>query len=213
FWDSLRGHYVAYSRLCRYLPPGRFLGRLRDITTCTSEDFIHWTEPRYIEYNDKHEYDMYTNGIRPYYRAPHIYLGLPARFVGCRRKLASHPNPSISDAILMSSRDGVKFDRWREGFIRPGPEPEMWTDRNQYPAWGLLETGPGEISIYWGEHNKHPVKRLRRGTLRTDGFVSLHAGADPGELVTRPLLFSGSRLEINYATSAIGALMFELCDE
>lgn len=213
FWDPLRGVYAAYCRRCRNQLPGRTFSGTRDIITCTSEDFIHWTEPRYIEYTDSRVYELYTNAIRPYYRAPHIYLGTPARFFPARRKVAAHPHSGVSDALLMSSRDGLLFDRWSEAFIRPGPEPEVWTDRNNYPAWGMLELQPGEISIYWGEHNRHPAKRLRRGVIRADGFVSAHVGgADIGELLTRPLIFSGAALEVNYATSAGGAIVFEVCD-
>ena len=76
---------------------------------------------------------MYTNVIRPYFRAPEIYIGTPARFVPRRKKIPEHPYPSVSDAVLMTSRDMELFYRWEEGFIRPGPDPEMWTDRNNYP--------------------------------------------------------------------------------
>ena len=118
----------------------------------------------------------------------------------------------VSDAVLMSSRDGLNFDRWSEAFIRPSTEPEVWTDRNNYPAWGILETGPEELSVYWTEHYRHPGMRLRRGTLRKDGFVALHAGGETGEVLTRSLVFTGKRLLINHATDAVGWIRFELCD-
>ena len=38
----------------------------------------------------------------------------------------------------------LHFQRWSNAFIRPSTEPEVWTDRNNYPAWGLVETGPEE---------------------------------------------------------------------
>ncbi len=181
--------------------------------TCTSEDFEHWTDPVFIEYADDRKEHMYTNGVQPYFRAPHIYLGWPARFVPNRQKVPEHSAPGVSDAILMSSRDGLHFERWEEGFIRPGPEPEVWTDRNNYPAWGMIQTSPQELSLYWTEHYRHPTMRLRRGTIRTDGFVSVHAGGEAGEMLTRALVFAGDRLVVNYATSAVGRLRFELCDE
>jgi hypothetical protein len=53
---------------------------------------------------------------------------------------------------------------------------------------------------------------LRRGTIRIDGFVSVHAGGTAGEMLTRPLIFTGDQLTVNYATSAAGFLMFELCE-
>jgi|GEM_PF-278352 len=214
FWDPLRGLYVDYHRGFRGALPGHRMLGYRDIMTCTSEDFLHWSKPRMVEYCDAYRYNMYTNVIRPYARSPHIYIGTPARYMNARQKIAAHPYPGVSDAMLMSSRDGLLFQRWNEGFIRASPEPENWTDRNQYPAWGMLELSPGELSLYWGEHNRHACKRLRRGTIRVDGFASLHAGGEGvGEMLTRPLVYGGRRLEINYATSAAGTMLFALCDE
>ena len=43
--------------------------------------------------------------------------------------------------------------------------------------------------------------------------MSIGAGASGGEVLTRPLVFAGTRLLVNYSTSAIGWLRFELCDE
>jgi hypothetical protein len=45
-----------------------------------------------------------------------------------------------------------------------------------------------------------------------DGFVSVHSGGTPGKMLTRPLVFSGNRLSVNYATSAAGSLRFEMCE-
>jgi hypothetical protein len=53
---------------------------------------------------------------------------------------------------------------------------------------------------------------FRRFVLRTDGFASVHAGADPGELLTRPLRFAGKELVVNYSTSGGGSLRVELQD-
>jgi hypothetical protein len=47
-------------------------------------------------------------------------------------------------------------------------------------------------------------------TWRTDGFASLHAGADVGEMVTLPLEFTGQELVLNYSTSAGGSVRIEL---
>ncbi len=50
----------------------------------------------------------------------------------------------------------------------------------------------------------------QRYTLRTDGFVSVHAGYAGGEMVTRVLRFSGRRLVLNYSTSAAGSVRVEV---
>ena len=68
----------------------------------------------------------------------------------------------------------------------------------------VLPTGPTEMSIY--------TTPFRRFTLRTDGFASVHAGADPAEMITRPLRFNGNKLVVNYSTSAGGSLSVEIQD-
>lgn len=207
FWDGETQQYVCYYR--HEDPRGRLRGIWRQVST----DFIHWSDPQPVTYADDRMEHMYTNVIRPYFRAPHIYIGLPARYVPTRRKIMEHQETGISDGVLMSSRDGLRFQRWKDAFIRPDTEPEVWTDRNNYPAWGMVQTASDEISLYWTEHYRHPGMRLRRGTIRTDGFVSLYAGEQPGEVLTRPLIFSGNRLVVNYATAAVGLLQIEICDE
>jgi hypothetical protein len=54
--------------------------------------------------------------------------------------------------------------------------------------------------------------RLRRYTIRIDGFVSLQASLSGGECVTRPFTFSGNKLVINFASSAAGSVRVELQD-
>ena len=203
FWDPQRECYVDFHRKGR--------NGVRDIMTCTSQDFRTWTEPVFLEYSDTRLEHLYTNGIQRYDRAPHLYIGFPARFVPGRTKIEGRELPGVSDAILMSSRDGLNFDRWSNAFIRPSTEPEVWTDRNNYPAWGLIETGPEALSIYWTEHYRHPGMRLRRGVIRKDGFVSLQSAGQVGEILTRPLRITGDSLEVNYATDATGWLRFEQC--
>jgi hypothetical protein len=107
--------------------------------------------------------------------------------------VASHAEVGINDGVLMSSRDGLRFERWVEAFLRPGPDQFSWTDRNNYIAWGLAPTSDYEISLYWSEHYRYPTYRLRRGTVRTDGFASVNAGAGGGEVLTRPFTFAGGR--------------------
>ncbi|MGQ9671658.1 MAG: hypothetical protein ACUVV5_00820 [Candidatus Aminicenantales bacterium] len=54
---------------------------------------------------------------------------------------------------------------------------------------------------------------MRRHTLRLDGFVSVHAGSKRGELVTKPVIFQGQSLVINFSTSAAGTVLVEIQDE
>jgi CubicO group peptidase (beta-lactamase class C family) len=110
-----------------------------------------------------------------------------------------------TDILFMSSRAGSeKYDRlFTEAFIRPGLNPERWGNRANYVALNVVPTGYGEMSIYH-------AKSGRRYTLRTDGFISIHAGAEEGEFLTRPLIFTGDELVINYSTAAAGSVQVEI---
>ena len=231
FWDAEQEHYVAYVRGWRGSDPIRFQHELpaehdgtlyplchvpdtyRQVLRCTSTDFIDWTEPEFINFGDTPPEHFYTNAVTPYFRAPHVYLAFPKRFAPERKKVEEHDKEGVSDAVFLSSRDGMNFDRrFMEAFLRPGRDRLNWTQRSNMPAWGVVPTGPDEISIYFSENYDHPTGRLRRARLRTDGFVSVHADYGGGEFATRPIVFRGGALILNYATSAVGSVQAEIQD-
>ena len=173
-------------------------GHFRSISRTTSEDFIHWTDPVAMAPNLPGEH-LYTSQTHPYFRAPHIYIALPTRFVP--------EHGSCTDILFMATRAGnERYERlFTEAFIRPGLDPQRWGNRGNYAACGVVPTGPAEMSIY------HELAG-RRYTLRTDGFNSIHAGASSGRLTTRPVIFAGSGLTLNLSTSAAGRARVELQD-
>ena len=194
FWSAAEGRYVCYFRTWQTSH-----GRLRTISRTTSEDLLHWTEPVATNPNLPGEH-LYTSQTHPYFRAPHIYIALPTRFRPDRG--------SSTDILFMATRAGTsKYERlFTEAFIRPGIDPQRWGNRSNYAACGVVPTGPAEMSIYHAHSG-------RRYTLRTDGFVSVHAGSTRGELLSRPLTFAGGQLTINYSTSAGGGIRLEMQDE
>ena len=99
-----------------------------------------------------------------------------------------------------------------EAFIRPGTDKDNWHERGLYMEVGMLQTSKEEISFYGRERGKAPSAYFRRFALRTDGFVSLSAGYPGGEATTRPFLFAGRELELNYSTSAVGLIRVEIQD-
>jgi len=212
FWDDERGCYVDFHRDFR-----RVRGKgVRDIKTCTSKDFLNWTKPQWLDFGKTPPEHLYTNAITPYPRAPHILMGFPKRFLPSRSVVDADMN-GVSDGVYMTSRDGLHWDRWREAFIRPGLQSDRWYNRNNMTAWGMLilpstiPNTPDEISLYSSEGYYSPgVCRLRRYTLRQDGFVSMHADARGGEVLTKALKFEGKQLQINYSTSAAGSVRVEL---
>lgn len=216
FWDATRKRYVCYLRASQQ-------GK-KSIARTTSPDFIHWSKSELLDFGDTPIEHFYTNGIVAYFRAPEVYLGLPMRFIHPRDRdtigFKQRKTDGLSDAVFMSSRDGLHWDRtFMETFIRPGLDPKNWggAHGNTTPSWGIVQTSDSELSIYWAEHyDNYPAKdimpRLQRGTLRLDGFISVNAPYAGGEMVTKPILFAGRHLVMNYSTSAPGSIKVEIQD-
>jgi hypothetical protein len=168
---------------------------------------VNWSEPVEMAPNFEDEH-LYTSQTHPYFRAPHIYVALPTRYIAGRVGGEDVGDAMLgsTDIMFMTTRAGTQhFDRpVKEAYIRPGRDPARWKNRANYVALNLLPTGDGEMSIYH--------RSGRRYVLRTDGFMSANAGHRQGELVTKPFTFEGEALELNYSTSAGGSLRVELVD-
>jgi len=216
FWDSVKHEYVAYIR-DSYLSPETGEST-RGIRRSSSPDFLHWSTPKWIDVGGPPDENLYTNAITPYFCAPHLYLGFPMRYMPHRDATLSGVDgvvrgTGISDSIFMASRDGVHWHRFLESFVRPGLDPWNWTDRSNCVARGVVPTGTNEISLYILRHYRLPSIQLVRGVLRTDGFVSLKAPHTGGEVITKRIIFAGSQLVVNCATSAAGSLRVEIQDQ
>ena len=224
FWSEVEQQYVLYAR--------HMVGGKRATARATSENFLDWSEPTLMTYSDTGSTTpsehLYTNQTNPYFRAPHIYVAMPGRILFGRRTLppeerrrskdAVDPEAGVpedcSDGVLLTTRAGTAtYDfTFRESFVRPGIGRSNWTTRNNYPALGVVQTGPAEMSFYVQRHYAQITSHLERMTLRLDGFASLNAPYDGGEMTTRPFIFAGDELEINYSTSAAGSVRVELQD-
>ncbi len=188
FWSESEQCYVCYFR--------RFIKGCRGIARTTSQDFIHWTDLVEMEANLPHEH-LYTSCTQPYFRAPHIYVATPTRFMDQRG--------AATDILFMTTRGGGKYERtFTQAFIRPGLSKDKWGNRANYAAIGIHQTGATEMSLF--------LTGGRRYTLRLDGFASINAPLSGGELITKPFKFTGTKLEINYSTSAAGRVRVELQD-
>lgn len=207
FYDTTRGRYACFSRI--------FINKVRAVQSHHSPDFLEWTDGIAHEYAEGVPWEhFYTSATVPCPTAPHLFVSFPKRFVTTRKKVAEHSHVGVSDAVFMSSRDGVHWDRpFLEAWVRPGPDEKNWTDRNNMTANGIVVTGDGEWSLYISEHYRFPDHRIRRLTVRKQGFASMHAGAQGGEFTTHPLQVTGTTLRLNYATSAAGHIQIEALDD
>lgn len=219
FWSESEKYYVCYFRTWT---SGEFKG-YRTISRTTSKDFLTWTVPVKMDFGDTPVEHLYTNQTQPYYRTPHIYIALPMRFMPGRKVLTDTQAKSLgvspkyksdcAETVFITSRGGNRYDRtFMEGFIRPGSDPGNWASRAGIGALGIVPTSPSEISIYKQAHYAQPTAHLLRYILRTDGFVSVNAPYNGGEMVTKPLTFIGKNLVINFSTSAAGFIKIEIQD-
>lgn len=238
-WDPYRKQYRLYVRSFHDYPEGDLNAGIRDIRVLTSRDFVSWTGPEPLEYPGSPDVPLYTNVVMPYYRADHMLVGFPTRYVERRswtqnfdrlcgaerrkQRAAIHPRYGLTttDCVFMCSRDGKVWTRNDEAFIRPGKEnPYSWVYGDAYPTYGMIETPsdfPGEeqdLSMFVNvKHWSQEPAVLYRFTIRPDGFVSRHAGFEPKTLLTKPFVFKGERLYLNFETSALGYLFAEMTDK
>ncbi|MBN2296407.1 MAG: DUF1559 domain-containing protein [Pirellulales bacterium] len=223
FWDQRRNCYVAFCRdEGEGLPAGYGKSNgYRTVNTMTSPDFIHWSKAKLLDFGNAAKEQLYTPAVVPYHRAPHIYVGFPTRYLHNRNSGDKvHAGwGEVSDVVFMTSRDGLCFRRSAEAVIRPGLNPARWGGHlNNAVAPGILETisttagMPNELSIYSMEGYCTDNVRLRRYTLRLDGFASLQAPLAGGALQTKPLVFTGKELVMNFSTSAAGSVRIEIQD-
>jgi len=210
---------------------------IRDIRYMESDDFVNFTEQKRIRMTGD-DVQVYTNCISPYPFAPHLLVGFPTRYLYrqqwsaaydslCTNKdrvrvAREHPRYglALTDCVFMTSRDGVNFKRYNEAFMRPDAEYDgNWCYGECYPARGFILTEPEksgegvdkELSMLCHDRERYGGNlRLRRYTIRRDGFVSRHAGGEEKLLVTKPFVFEGERLTANLSTSAFGYAIFKL---
>lgn len=220
FWSDAEGCYALYLRTWT---GGDFAG-YRTISRSTSTNFVDWTAPEEMTFDDGPREHLYTSQTHPYYRAPHLYVALPMRFLPGRAVLSAEQAQALgvgngyagdtAETVLMTSRGGNRYHRpFMEGFIRPGPDLGNWASRAGLTALGILPTGPAEMSVYKQAHYAQPNCHLVRHVLRTDGFVSVNAPLRGGEFTTRLLTFTGRELVLNFSAGAAGGIRVEIQGE
>lgn len=216
-------------------------GVTRDIRVRTSKDFATWDEPRQITFDPvRDDVDLYINNIQKYYRADHIFIGFPVRYQDRYQdgqqnydQLPGYENRTwlyqnrlprigtvITEALVMTSRDGESYRRTEEAFLTPGIESlDNWIYGDGYFYYGMAQTSsdipgaPDEISMYAVRGYMSEGIRLCRYAVRLDGFFSWRADYCGGKVLTKPFVFQGDTLKINFATSGAGHVQFRFTDK
>jgi hypothetical protein len=219
FWSSAEQRYVCFFRVY-----GGAQGAVRGVARTTSQDFRTWTTPVVMTMDnlDARSENLYLNQTQPYFRAPHIYVGLAARFFENKQPLSTEALSTTgvvpdyaadcSETVLVSTRAGsTTYNRtFMEGFVSPTTDPKTWTSRTNFSLLGLHQTSATEMSFYVQRNFAQPDNCVQRHTLRLDGFASVVADASGGEFVTKAFVFDGAALALNFASAAAGYIRVEL---
>lgn len=192
-----------------------------------SSDFKVWDSPVSLGYGDDAPlFNIYTAGVTPYYRAPHIWLGLTSRYID--RQMLNADGVGLTDCVFMASRNGKDFVRSNEAVLTPGAQSnENWVLGDCVPCVGMLEIPvqrePGnpqtyqdnQICVYFpeGTYSGEAVK-LYRYQMRIDGFASYSTNFNKDQiLVTEPVIFKGSNLIVNYRTAGGSEMVVKILDK
>jgi len=196
--DPVSGQYWLYHKTRTPSRPIRMISRME------SEDFLHWSPSRRIlapDELDPPDTQFYGLSAFPYGSQ---YLGLLWVY---------HTYPGTVDVQVVSSRDGLSWDRTagRKLFMHLVPTNEYhggaFDSVQIYPSSVPVEKDGQLLFYYCGlsvPHNTLAVDqegRIGLATLRRDGICSLDA-TSPGSVLTRPFTWSGNRLLINAATAS-----------
>ena len=248
FWDEVTHEYRLYFRAF-HSPDGtdklqwtdniHMTDDIRDVRLATSTDFKTWTTHGRIRFAEgQTDTPLYTNQILPYGRDTGVYMGFPMRYTDHtehqsnfvhmplydRRRLIidrfGREGTAVTDTLIMTSEDGITFNRRDESFLRPGIENRYnWWYGSAAVAHGLIETegeeygAPNELSLFATENYRIKNACFRRYTVRLDGFFSYYAHFSGGTLLTHPLPIEGDSLTVNFSSAACGGMTVTLCDE
>ena len=195
--DPASGQYWLYHKTRTPSRPIRMISRM------VSDDFLHWSPTRRVlapDAFDPPDTQFYGLSAFPYAGQ---YLGLLWVY---------HTYPHTLDVQLVSSRDGVSWDRTagRKLFVHLLPTNEYrggaFDSAQIYPSSVPVEKD-GRLWLYYCgltvPHNalaQDQDGRIGLATIRPDGFCSLDA-TSPGYALTRPFTWNGSRLQVNAATA------------
>lgn len=215
FWDTRLSRYVLFPRI-RVMEHGRAVGR----TVSQSLDgFPQGVSPAVLQSDtDDGLRQFYTSAVVQYPFASDAYVAFPA--------MLNDENGPV-DIQFAASRDGITWLRTdrtpiiHSGFaLKDGTPNEIvdipYENGSLYAGYGLTRDGD-ELYLYYTtlphKHEGGTGGIVTRAAYRLDGFMSLDAGTATGECSTPPLVFSGSRLQVNVQCEMPGWLKVEVLGE
>ena len=211
FWDDHAKLYRCYSRY--------YDDSIRAIQSCVSTDFIHWSAPVHNQYEDGITDQLYTNATRTIPGAEHILISFPMRYNPARKKIPAHGGSDhwsfdgASDMVLMTSRDGVLWNRTlRDAWLAGGLYPHEWTERNFITCGGIIQR-EDEFLLYVEKNYRWDDCGIWAYSIPKYRFMSLYSDNNGGQVITKTLKFRSDDLYLNFATSACGCVIVQVLDE
>jgi hypothetical protein len=155
---------------------------------------------------------LYNLDVFPY---ESLLIGLFTIWQGPTNEVIKEQNLQKRNEVLVGfTRDGFHWHRPnRTAFLPVSDDPQAWNAANVQSAGGGCVVVGNELYFYCSGRKLQSQNHVSTGlvTLRRDGFASMVAPAGGGELTTRPVRFTGSRLFVN-ATPGDGELRVEMLD-
>jgi hypothetical protein len=222
-FDPLRRHYAAAVKL-HALPedgyaPGPRAGRVfrRLVGLSTSKDFVRWEKPwRIFAPDAKDEGLLEFYGMGGMHQRGGLTIGLVRVLRDDLPCDPGGPKDGVGYAVLATSRDGVRWLRFREPFLDRNPTRGSWDHAMTWIS-GTLPVGD-EVYFYYGGyargHKVAPDKERQIGLARMkrDRYAGLAPDRAEGVLRTKPFLLSGERLTVNVRVPH-GEVRVRLLDE
>lgn len=232
FWDPDLKKYLLYTRM----GPWRQVGRSESTDPFRFPEPVYVMRPKNPVVADYYQSGVtrYEEAAHAYFALVPVFhhpgdaQGKPVgRNPALTINYAGNPltvvAPDTVDLHLFTSHDSRSWRRHgdEDAFLGLGLDGGF-DSRQIYSGVGYARVAD-EIWFYYSGFDvthagvldgKQPFERrhgvISRATLRLDGFVSASAGPAGGEIVTRPLLFSGNRLDLNVDCGGSGHIDVEL---
>ena len=218
---GIRGGPRGHGRARRYLENAGFLG----LAAFRDDDQVFWTRADELDEPDHaigDETQLYGIAVVPY---ESLMLGVFTIHYGPHnRECLAGGFPKLTQLKLGYSRDGFHWSRPdRAVFIGATQRQGEW-DRGYIRAAGggcvvvgdrlyFYYSGYSGVAVD-GHRHMYAGGSMHVAFLRRDGFASMDAGPDGGELITRPVTFQGPHLFVNARVpdAPNGALRVEVLD-
>ncbi len=222
-WDPKEKCYLLYNRAkhadqdLKERGGPAYWGRA--IALCTSRDFRTWSPPKMVVHAETNEPD----GTELYGMAAYPYQG---EWIGLVQVFRSLPRLAYIDLAIAYSRDGRNWDRERELVLPRGGVGE-WDRFNQCASTQLVRVGD-RLWVYYsgrlyrhGEYEKFTALKdtgprqvgIGLATIRVDGWCSMRASFDSGQITTIPLVLPEKVTMCLNAKSRWGDIVVEVLDE